>query len=259
MALLHELIAADLIDNDFLKRYTNAPQLVVLDGGERDGLFAFDPAAGPPGDGRNPHNKLAWDKASGTVVAAYPQGVEEGRDLALEGRYTLADGTQVAPSFQLLRERVATCTPDWAAAITGIPAARIRKLALEMGETALTQAFELPIPWTDAWGKQHATTQARPVAFHAMRGLAAHSNGFQTVRALAVLMSVLGTIDRPGGFRHKAPYPRHIVPNYRAFNDPGMIKPNTPLNAAPLGFPAHPDELAINPDGSPIRISSSCA
>ena len=48
-----------------------------------------------------------------------------------------------------------------------------------------------------------------------MRGLAAHSNGFQTMRALAVLMSVLGTIDRPGGFLHKAPYPRHIVPNYR--------------------------------------------
>jgi anaerobic selenocysteine-containing dehydrogenase len=56
------------------------------------------------------------------------------------------------------------------------------------------------------------------------------------VRALAVLMSVLGTIDAPGGFRHKAPYPRHIVPNYRAFNDPEMIQPNTPLNAAPLGF-----------------------
>jgi anaerobic selenocysteine-containing dehydrogenase len=80
-----------------------------------------------------------------------------------------------------------------------------------------------------------------------MRGLAAHSNGFQTVRALAVLMSVLGTIDAPGGFRHKAPYPRHIVPNYRAFNAPEMIQPNTPLNAAPLGFPAHPDELAIHP------------
>ena len=26
------------------------------------------------------------------------------------------------------------------------------------------------------------------------------------------------------------------------------------MNAAPLGFPANPDELAINPDGSPIRI-----
>ena len=188
------------------------------------------------------------------MKAAYPEGIADGCDPALEGHYTLADGTRVAPSFQLLRERVASCTPDWAEAITGIPAARIVKLAEELGETALRHAFELPIPWTDAWGKQHPTTQARPVAFHAMRGLAAHSNGFQTVRALAVLMSVLGTIDAPGGFRHKAPYPRHIVPNYRAFNDPGMIQPNTPLNAAPLGFPANPEELAINPDGSPIRI-----
>lgn len=254
MALLHELIGNELVDHAFLKRFTNAPQLVVLDDCEREGLFAFDPERGPPGDGRNPHNKLVWDKASGTVKPAYPEGIADGCDPALEGHYTLADGTRVAPSFQLLRERVASCTLEWAQAITGIDAARIRKLAREMGETALKQAFELPIPWTDAWGKKHETTQARPVAFHAMRGLAAHSNGFQTVRALAVLMSVLGTIDAPGGFRHKAPYPRHIVPNYRAFNDPGMIQPNTPLNAAPLGFPANPEELAINPDGSPIRI-----
>src|SRR6187549_1770 len=104
MALLHELIHTDRIDRAFLKRFTNAPQLVVLDDGEREGLFAFDPdpAKGPPGDGRHPHNKLAFDIASGTVVAAYPEGVEPGRDLALEGQYALADGTRVAPSFQLL-------------------------------------------------------------------------------------------------------------------------------------------------------------
>jgi anaerobic selenocysteine-containing dehydrogenase len=254
MALLHELIAEDLVDHAFLKRFTNAPQLVVLDDSDRNGLFAFDPAAGPPGDGRHPHNKLVWDLASNSVKAAYPEGIADGADPALHGRYVLADGTPVAPSFQLLRERVATCTPEWAAAITGIDAQRIRKLARELGETAMNQAFELPIAWTDAWGKQHATTQARPVAFHAMRGVAAHSNGFQTVRALSVLMSVLGTIDAPGGFRHKAPYPRHIVPNYRAFNSPELIQPNTPLNAAPLGFPANPEELAIDANGSPIRI-----
>ncbi|MEO8924854.1 MAG: molybdopterin oxidoreductase family protein, partial [Caldimonas sp.] len=257
MALLHVLIGEDLVDRAFLKRFTNAPQLVILEtGGDREGMFAHDPdpAKGPPGDGREPHNKLVFDTVSKTILAAYPEGIADGADPALEGHYTLADGRKVAPSFQLLKERVAPCTPEWAAAITGIPAERITKLAREMGETALHQAFELPIPWTDAWGKQHATTQARPVAFHAMRGLAAHSNGFQTIRALAVLMSVLGTIDAPGGFRHKAPYPRHIVPNFRAFNSPDMIKPNTPLNAAPLGFPANPEELAIHADGSPMRI-----
>ena len=256
MALLHELIRTDTLDHAFLKRFTNAPQLVVLDAGAREGLFAFDPnpEKGPPGDGRNPHNKLVFDKTSGQVLNAYPEGIADGCDPALEGHYTLADGTRVTPAFQLLRERVASCTPEWASAITGIAAERIVALAQEMGHAALKQAFELPIPWTDAWGKLHPTTQARPLAFHAMRGLAAHSNGFQTVRALAVLMSVLGTIDAPGGFRHKAPYPRHIVPNYRAFNSPEMIQPNTPLNAAPLGFPANPEELAINPDGSPIRI-----
>jgi anaerobic selenocysteine-containing dehydrogenase len=253
MALMHELFRSDLIDHAFLKRYTNAPQLVVLDDGERDGLFAFDPQAGPPGDGRNPHNKLIWDRLGGCVRHAY----EAGTDPALEGYYTLADGTRVAPSFQLLRERVESSTPEWAAALTGIPAERIVKLARELGETALHHSFELPVPWTDAWGVQHPTVTGRPVAFHAMRGLAAHSNGFQTTRALAILMSVLGTIDRPGGFRHKAPYPRHIVPNYRTIHSPEQVQPNTPLPAAPLGFPAHPEELAVNPDGTPIRIDKA--
>jgi anaerobic selenocysteine-containing dehydrogenase len=257
MALMHVLIAEDRIDRAFLKRFTNAPQLVVLaPGSEREGMFAHDPdpAKGPPGDGREPHNKLVFDTVSGQVMAAYPEGIAEGRDPALEGRFALADGTPVAPSFQLLKDRVASCTPAWAEAITGIAATRIVALARELGETALEQAVEVPIAWTHAWGHRHATTQARPVAFHAMRGLAAHSNGFQTVRALAVLMSLLGTIDAPGGFRHKAPYPRHIVPNFRAFNSPDMIRPNTPLNAAPLGFPASPAELAIHDDGTPMRI-----
>jgi sulfite dehydrogenase (quinone) subunit SoeA len=254
MALLHELVRTNQVDHAFLKRFTNAPQLVVLDEGEREGLFAFDPAAGPLPDGRNSHNKLVWDTKSGRPIAAYPEGIADGIDVALEGRFTLPDGTRVATAFQLLRERVQQCTPERASVITGIPADRIRKLAAEMGDAAFRQAFELPIAWTDAWGKRHETTQARPVAFHAMRGLAAHSNGFQTVRALAVLMSLLGTIDAPGGFRHKAPYPRHIVPNYRAFNDPEQVKPNTPLNAAPLGFPASPEELAVMPDGSPLRL-----
>ena len=48
----------------------------------------------------------------------------------------------------------------------------------------------------------------RPVSFHAMRGISAHSNGFQTCRALHVLQILLGTVEVPGGFRFKPPYPK---------------------------------------------------
>ncbi len=254
MALMHELVANDLIDREFLQRYTNAPNLVVTDpGSERDGLFAFDASAGPAPDGRHPHNKLVWDRRSNTAQRAQTD-VAQAVEPLLEGRCRLADGTPVATAFTLLKERLQACTPAWAAAITGIPADRIKHLAREIGETAMHRAFELPVAWTDVWGTQHASVTARPVAFHAMRGLAAHSNGFQTVRAMSVLMSLIGTIDRPGGFRHKAPYPRHIAPNYRTVNSPSQVQPNTPLPASPLGFPAHPDELAIDDDGTPIRI-----
>jgi anaerobic selenocysteine-containing dehydrogenase len=152
-------------------------------------------------------------------VNAYPEGIADGCDPALEGHYTLADGTRVAPSFQLLRDRVAdNCTPEWAADHRH-PRRPHPPAGRELGQPR-SAGLRTAHPLDRRLGQAAPTTQARPVAFHAMRGLAAHSNGFQTVRALAVLMSVLGTIDAPGGFRHKAPYPRHIVPNYRAFNDP---------------------------------------
>jgi anaerobic selenocysteine-containing dehydrogenase len=159
MALLHELLAHRPGRPAFLQRFTNAPQLVVLDEGEREGLFAFDPAAGPPGDGRNPHNKLAWDLASRRVVQAYPEGVEDGCDPALEGHYSW----RTARAWRRPSSCCATAWPRLHARVGSAdhrhPAERIRQLARELGETALHQAFELPIPWTDAWGKRHPTTQ----------------------------------------------------------------------------------------------------
>ena len=87
-----------------------------------------------------------------------------------------------------------------------------------------------------------------------MRGLAAHSNGFQTIRSLSILMSLLGTIDRPGGFRHKAPYPRAVPPNARPPKGPQAVKPDTPLDGAPLGWPESPDDLFVDDKGLPVRI-----
>ncbi len=126
-----------------------------------------------------------------------------------------------------------------------------------MGVTARDQKIELPIAWTDIWGHEHDTVTGNPVAFHAMRGLAAHSNGFHTIRALAILMTLLGTIDRPGGFRHKAPFPRPIPPCAKTPNTPLAIKPGHPLDGLALGWPAEPDDLFVNDDGTPVRIDKA--
>ena len=254
LAIVHEIMTLGLYDREFLARYTNAGQLVNQDAGSDDfGLMLRN----PDGDIVNPlrpANFYWWDRHSQRPVADHADGT----DPALLGRFTMPDGPfkgmAAVPAFQLLEERVKPCTPEWASGITGIPAATIRRLAHEMGITARDQKIELPIAWTDTWGRKHETVTGNPVAFHAMRGLAAHSNGFHTIRTLAILMSLLGTIDRPGGFRHKAPYPRAVPPNARPPKGPEAVQPGSPLGGAPLGWPEGPDDLFVDAAGEPVRI-----
>jgi anaerobic selenocysteine-containing dehydrogenase len=253
LAIIREIVNQGLYDRDFLVQYSNAAELVIDDPARADhGLFQRVEMHIEPGC-FDPENKLWWDRELNIAIGTHTPGA----DPYLLGSFTLEDGTPVKPSFQLLKERVQDYTPEWAADITGVPADTIRRLAHEMGVTARDQTIELPIPWTDCWDNDHDSVIGNPVAFHAMRGLAAHSNGFHAIRALGILMTLLGTVDRPGGFRHKAPFPRPIPPCPKPPKGPEDVRPNSVLEGLPLGWPADPNDLFVDAAGEPVRIDKA--
>ncbi len=144
--------------------------------------------------------------------------------------------------------------PEAVADQTGIPAEKIKRIAAELADVAFNQAIEIAQDWTDFRGEHHTTMIGRPVSFHAMRGISAHSNGFQTARALHMLQILLGSVEVPGGFRFKPPYPKpataHPKPHCK-------VTPGKPLDGPHLGYPQGPDDLCLTPDGQPARIDKA--
>ena len=131
---------------------------------------------------------------------------------------------------------------------------RSAAFAAEMAHVAFREEITLERSWTDAWGRKHDKMIGRPVSMHAMRGISAHSNGFQTCRMIHVLQILLGSIDCPGGFRYKPPYPKQTPPNLLPHGLPEEIQPEMPLGGPHLGFPHGPQHLLIGDDGAPSRL-----
>ncbi len=73
-----------------------------------------------------------------------------------------------------LKRHLAQYTPEWAENISGVPAEKIRSIALEYGKT-------------------------RPSVCISYRGAVMHYNGVQTERAILMLEAIAGNIDSPGG------------------------------------------------------------
>jgi anaerobic selenocysteine-containing dehydrogenase len=119
---------------------------------------------------------------------------------------------------------------------------------------AFKETITIDTEWTDWAGRKQSQFIGRPVSMHAMRGISAHSNGFQTCRAIHLLQVILGTIDCPGGHLAKPPFPKHIVPHIKPAKGNA---PNTPLESAPLGFPTEPEDLVIDENGKPRRIDKA--
>ncbi|QBF33105.1 molybdopterin oxidoreductase family protein [Thalassococcus sp. S3] len=242
LALVHELMKAGRIDLDYLARYTNAPVLVNQDPKSPEyGLFLRD-ASG---------KSLVIDRATGKLTPFDEQGVRP--DLSATHR---AAGITHVPVFHLMAERYLSPdhAPEAVAARCGIPAAKIRTIAAELARVAFDEAFELDMEWTDFRGETHSKMTGRPVSFHAMRGISAHANGFQTCRALHVLQILLGTVEVPGGFRFKPPYPKPATAHPKPHCG---VTPDSPLDGPHLGFVHGPDDLALKEDGSPARIDKA--
>ncbi len=242
MALIQELLKAGKIDLAYLSQFTNAPVLVDCSEGQAtSGLFLRDEAG----------KALVIDRATGKPAPFDQKGVKPDLNGRLE-----RDGTVYRSVFQLLVERC--LEPHYAADAVaercGVPADRIRAIAAEIARVAFEEAFSLPVAWTDFRGQTHAEMVGRPVSFHAMRGISAHANGFQTCRALHILQILLGTVEVPGGFRFKPPYPKpveaHPTPHSKSL-------PDRPLDGPHLGFPRGPEDLALRDDGTPARIDKA--
>ncbi len=238
LSLVHCLMKAGRIDLDYLARFTDAPCLVNEDpASDEHGLILKDVAG----------KKLVIDKRTGKPEAFDTPGVQP--DLTATYRHA---GVTHRPVLHHMAEKYLSNTyaPETVAEKIGIPPERIRAIAAEIARTAFDDAFELEREWTDFRGETHKTMTGRPVSFHAMRGISAHSNGFQTCRALHLLQIVLGTVEVPGGFRFKPPYPKPYWahPKPHATHQPGQ-----PLDGPHLGFVHGPDDLLLKDDDPSVN------
>ncbi|NNE79950.1 MAG: molybdopterin-dependent oxidoreductase [Silicimonas sp.] len=249
LSLVHCLMKAGRIDLDYLARFTDAPCLVNEDpASDEHGLILTNEAG----------KKLVIDRRTGKPEAFDTPGVQP--DLSATYRHA---GVSHRPVLHHMADKYISDTyaPETVAEQVGISADRIRAIAAELARTAFDEAFELDREWTDFRGDTHKTMVGRPVAFHAMRGISAHSNGFQTCRALHLLQIILGSVEVPGGFRFKPPYPK---PFWAHPKPHAAHQPDQPLDGPHLGFVHGPDDLllrgtgpGVNDPNAPRRIDKA--
>ncbi len=237
LSLIHCLLEAGKVDLEYLAQFTNAALLVNSTDGPEKGLFVKNAESQPFVIDKTTRHPAAWDG----------KGVQPDLGAVWQGHRTVFQHmaeTYHAPEY----------APENVSERTGITALRIRQLAAELADVAFNQAIDVAVPWTDFRGNAHASMPGRPVTFHAMRGISAHSNGFQTARALHLLQILLGAVETPGGYRLKPPYPKpveaHPTPHF-------VTTPGKPLSGPHLGYVRGPENLCLKPDGNPARIDKA--
>jgi len=215
LAMMNVIIEEKLYDEDYLKKYTNAPMLLTEE------LKPYKTIKGKNGKIKY----YVWDKAGNRAVLH-----EEAAEPALEGTYTTEDEVKVKPVFEFLKEKVKDYTPEWAENITDVPAAKIRNLAREF---ATTKPAAIDTGW------------------HGAR----HANEMMTWRAAGIVNALVGSLLKTGGIIFTGEgleLPKASTPSPEYVSVVWGEKHHIPLAAAGMSAQALYDAMAKG-DPYPIK------
>jgi len=179
-----------LYDEQFLRKLSNGTYLVK----DSNGRYARDAATNKP---------LIWDASDGKPKCFDDPSLSMP---AMEGSYSV-DGQACTPAFQLLKQHLVKYSPEYAAEITTVPAETIRRIAREFGTAASIGAT------IDIDGH---TLPLRPACAHWYKGPSQHTTGYEQGLAVAMLNTVVGAVDVPGGLSADTVYAHH--PQFAEFS-----------------------------------------
>jgi anaerobic selenocysteine-containing dehydrogenase len=159
-------------DKAHVRHKTNGPYLIGP-----DRCYARQEQTGKP---------LLFDEADSTIKAYDDPTLKHP---AIEGTYTV-NGAECRPVFALTKEHLKQYIPDWASAVSTVPADTIRRLAGELVDEAKIGSFMeidgVKVPY-------------RPACVVGYKGLQTHQNSFHQYCAMHLLNVLLGNQDVCGG------------------------------------------------------------
>ncbi|MGI6257181.1 MAG: molybdopterin-dependent oxidoreductase [Anaerovoracaceae bacterium] len=209
LAMAHTMMyELETYDEEFLIKRTNCAYLI-----DEGGDYLRHGESGKP---------LVWDTKTDSAVPFDTKGIAP----LLEGR-RVVDGKNIPTGFTKIKEEFLKYTPEWAQAITDVPAGTTRRIAREfvehaqIGSTIEIDGFTFPF---------------RPVSLNAERNLTNHRGGTYADLTGKLINMMVGAMEVPGsclgsGYRGPSAIPPTedgtAKPGYEAVPKPFTFPPNT--------------------------------
>ncbi len=188
LAVLREIMLRKTYDVDFLKAYTNAPHLAY-----RVDENLVLPAMEVDKDTGMPKSFFAYDEIKKKIVklpSPSNTNLKDAKGKKVHPALFVPDGIKwngkpVKTVFQFLWEKIKHYTPEWASKITGVPKEDIEKVVQDFATI-------------------------RPALVHSGWHDARYENSIQTWRTAALIQTLLGGIDRKGGWIFNAEFREEV-------------------------------------------------